>query len=897
MDLLTKHNIWSHIKKYTPLFIILGITIIFLWKLVFTDLILAKGDTLHYIYPYWEHRSRTLLNGEIPLWNPYIFMGTPFLANPQSGVLYPLNWIILPFSVTDAAKISIVSHILIASLGTYKLAIRSLKITQASAIVSAITFALGGHISAKIEQINQLQGLAWLPWILLINHYLIYSLDNRKKLIRYILILSLLIAVQLLSGHTQSCFISLIGVLIWSSALLRKYIQEHTQINRTYKKYSYIYIFLSIATCYTIAVLLTAAQLLPTLELSQLSLRNEGLNLIDSLSFSINPQILGRVLLPSLTTPIFSEYVGYIGIIGICLVILAIHSEFTKKTTNSLLAPISIMMIGILFSLGAYNPLYWLLAKFIPGFDLFRAPSRWLVLWSIGSSLITGYGLDIFIKSLPNKSTRTQFITLISIFLLILLYYLSTNYTPAGETGPLPPPSTTDLTFWLSTITLYLIIAVTPLLPIKTKSYLIMTLLIFELILSSRSLPLNKLTTPESYYSIRPPMTTVLSKTNTNNPTRLFSYSTLLYDPGDLKDLKHRYSQTLSEESTNIAINASKSKSVFSPNLSQSWKLPSLDGYDGGILPTRAYAQFFSQFTPDGKIPVDGRLRERIDNMPENWLLNITNTKWIITDKLSDIWRNNVYYDTSNVLTLSPFESTTIYAPYKYQTNVFGLIMEASDSYNNQIGQVNLTLDNNKTISLAIPPEFAREGGQLQLNEPSYINTIEIKSLNNTIHLTAVSLIDNRSKTFNNLVIGPYKLIHSGDVKIYENLTAFGHAFMVDTVPLNSKTVTSGSASIEYKNDHKIMIKTENQKASTLILSQSAYPGWHVTVDNVPKPIGTANDLFPAIKLDPGNHTIVFEYNPRSWLIGWITSAVSLVLVIVFIIIHREDANPANSTA
>ena len=82
-----------------------------LWKLVFTNLILARGDTLFYIYPYWEHRARAFLSGQIPLWNPYIFMGSPFLANPQAGVLYPLNWLLTPFSTTNTVKITIITHL------------------------------------------------------------------------------------------------------------------------------------------------------------------------------------------------------------------------------------------------------------------------------------------------------------------------------------------------------------------------------------------------------------------------------------------------------------------------------------------------------------------------------------------------------------------------------------------------------------------------------------------------------------------------------------------------------------------------------------------------------------------------------------------------------------------
>src|SRR5689334_2294483 len=84
---------------------------LFFWKLAFTHLILARGDTFLYFYPYWDYRAHALLSGHLPLWNPYLFMGAPFLANSQAGVLYPLNWPLIFFSAPAAVKISILIHL------------------------------------------------------------------------------------------------------------------------------------------------------------------------------------------------------------------------------------------------------------------------------------------------------------------------------------------------------------------------------------------------------------------------------------------------------------------------------------------------------------------------------------------------------------------------------------------------------------------------------------------------------------------------------------------------------------------------------------------------------------------------------------------------------------------
>src|SRR5688572_11140773 len=91
--------------------------LLFFAKMVFTNLILARGDTFLYFYPYWQAAARALFEeGRIPLWNDSLFMGTPFLANSQVGLFYPLNWLLWALLPTPyAMSASVVLHVLIAA--------------------------------------------------------------------------------------------------------------------------------------------------------------------------------------------------------------------------------------------------------------------------------------------------------------------------------------------------------------------------------------------------------------------------------------------------------------------------------------------------------------------------------------------------------------------------------------------------------------------------------------------------------------------------------------------------------------------------------------------------------------------------------------------------------------
>ena len=110
---------WIELAVALPATAAVVLVLLFFWKLAFTNLILARGDTLLYFYPYWDYRAHALLAGHLPLWDPLLFMGAPFLANSQAGVLYPLNWPLALLPAPQAVKLAIVVHLAIAALGVY----------------------------------------------------------------------------------------------------------------------------------------------------------------------------------------------------------------------------------------------------------------------------------------------------------------------------------------------------------------------------------------------------------------------------------------------------------------------------------------------------------------------------------------------------------------------------------------------------------------------------------------------------------------------------------------------------------------------------------------------------------------------------------------------------------
>jgi hypothetical protein len=60
-------------------------------------------DVAHLFQPWLIYAAGEIGQGRIPLWNPHVFAGSPFFANPQSALLFPLTWIAFPLPASAAS--------------------------------------------------------------------------------------------------------------------------------------------------------------------------------------------------------------------------------------------------------------------------------------------------------------------------------------------------------------------------------------------------------------------------------------------------------------------------------------------------------------------------------------------------------------------------------------------------------------------------------------------------------------------------------------------------------------------------------------------------------------------------------------------------------------------------
>jgi hypothetical protein len=84
---------------------------------------------------------------------------------------------------------------------------------------------------------------------------------------------------------------------------------------------------------------------------------------------------------------------------------------------------------------------------------------------------------------------------------------------------------------------------------------------------------------------------------------------------------------------------------------------------------------------------------------------------------------------------------------------------------------------------------------------------------------------------------------------------------------------------VEYRPNH-VTIKTHQEGNGFLVLNDTYFPGWTVTVDGKAGTILQANHYYRAVQLGPGEHILEFDYFPEGFKEGLITSSIFLLILI-----------------
>jgi len=124
-----------------------------------------NADCLRSYYPRRVLATEALRSGRIPLWDPHSFCGQPFLANFQSGVFYPVNLALLPFTPERQMGLFVWVHLLIAAWGMAAF-LRGCGLSREASLIGGLLFAVSASLAVRTGQSTMLATPAWIPVVL-----------------------------------------------------------------------------------------------------------------------------------------------------------------------------------------------------------------------------------------------------------------------------------------------------------------------------------------------------------------------------------------------------------------------------------------------------------------------------------------------------------------------------------------------------------------------------------------------------------------------------------------------------------------------------------------------------------------------------------------------------------
>lgn len=368
-------------------------------------------DVFRYFYFYWEFFRNEIYKGIIPWWNPYLFGGMPFMANPQVSPWYPLNWLFLVVPLRYAFPWYFVFHMVWAMLGMRKLT---------GSWIAGIIFGLSGFLVSRIwaGHLGLVASASWLPWV-------VWAFTSDVP----VFWAPVMFCLQLLAGYQTMAFFSIIAVGIMT-------------ISKSIALRSVRPLYRAVGAG-IIGIGLAAIQLLPEQEFFRLSIRtydfpyswvSYGSMTVRNFIQLLNPFYYGNQYSYTGPPPNFAEQSVFLGVGGFALSLLGLWRIFTDRQKYIGIAYAIITLFGIWVSLGFNAPvdLQHILWKIVPMYHYLRIPPRHLILVAFGLSGLAGIGFTFLSASLKKQKVV---LSVISGIVVVELFLFARNFI---ELRPVP---------------------------------------------------------------------------------------------------------------------------------------------------------------------------------------------------------------------------------------------------------------------------------------------------------------------------------------------------------------------------------------------------------------------------------------------------------------------------
>jgi len=455
-----KHRIQSQRAKWEIVgaaLLLLLLLVIFFWPAVIGGRVLLPADLIFDTDPLWQalapagyiHPSnpilsdqvfmyfpwkvftlRSLARSQLPLWNPQIEGGLPFVGNTQSALFSPFNLLSYLVPLYSSYIVTAIVRLLVAGIFTFLFA-REIGLGAPGAVLAMIVFTFSGPMIVWLGYPLS-PVIVWLPAML----WTIERALTRQSIL-YAVASGLTIDAQFLGGHPETCFYVM---LAWAAyALYRAVSLEGWRSSKLPPQLA------RIATAAVIGILLALAQLLPFAEalFQSATPSMKEAQIPGSLS-----SLLVRILFewrdwPTAITALLPHYFGaeldgsywfpysnsveqnlYVGVLPLTLAATAVLRhirQYSSPRRNLILffTLMAVVCLGVALRLPVLNAV-----NYLPLFNL-ASNGRLRLIYAFAIAVLAGLGLDEIVEQKDSRRTALSILILLaltSLFLITVAY-------------------------------------------------------------------------------------------------------------------------------------------------------------------------------------------------------------------------------------------------------------------------------------------------------------------------------------------------------------------------------------------------------------------------------------------------------------------------------------------
>jgi hypothetical protein len=438
-DFVAQLEEWAH-YPWVYAGALLLFTVILFNKFIFSDMMLAGSDTIQagvFFRSFMIEHFKQF--GSMPMWNPYIFCGMPFVDAFHGDIFYLPTFILkLILPLHRALGWGLVIHIYFAGIFAY-LCARGFGLSRLAASLAGICYMFSSYLVSLVAPGHD--GKIFVTTLFPLAFHLLNRGTITYKL-KYFILLGLVIALIILTPHPQMAYFSLWalgGFLIFKLVFM---LRDKQGAGRTGL----------VLGMFILAVVIglfgSAIQFYPGYKyISEFSPRAdggaEGRGGYDwATSWSLHTEELVGQVIPgfagvsnqSAGTQYWgknafkdnSEYAGFmpllLGIIGFAL--------WRKRESWFFLG---LAVFALIYALGATTPFFRLFFHLIPNVSKMRAPSMIMFLFAFSFSLLAAFAVDALRKMRSESGTeRRRKLTRALLVVATALTVLALLFSAAG---------------------------------------------------------------------------------------------------------------------------------------------------------------------------------------------------------------------------------------------------------------------------------------------------------------------------------------------------------------------------------------------------------------------------------------------------------------------------------